>query len=195
MALSPLSAPALEPLSLNEAKAHLRVDTGDEDTLIDSLITTARLQLEAALNAAFITQQWQWTFDCWPMSTIIELPLRPLQTIDAVRVVDGDGTPTLIDPVTYAVDAAADIPRIASRSGYWPTPGARLNGIEIDFTAGFGAAPTDVPEDIRHAILLLIAHWFEHREPPGATTATTSGPVAIPDAVSVLLKRFRVARL
>ena len=191
MALKLLSGPLLEPVSLAEAKAHLRVDASDEDAFISSLVTTARLQIEAVLDLALITQQWQWIADCWPLNNVVELPMRPLQSIDAVRVRGADDVATVLDPISYSVDGASVPPRVASRSGFWPTPGARLNGIEIDFTAGFGAAAADVPADIRQALLLLAAYWFEHRDPTSAG-ATNAG---VPDAVSTLLEPYKAVRL
>lgn len=191
MALKLVSGPALEPLTVAEAKAHLRIDASDEDGLIASLITTARLQVEAALGLALNAQQWVLLADFWPLNGIVELPVRPLQSVTEIRVRDGSGSASVVDPLHYTVDGAGDTPRIASRTGYWPTPGARLAGIEIEFEAGFGAAAADVPADIRQALLLLVGHWFEHRDPADADQLT--GPV--PAAVSSLLARFKVARL
>lgn len=70
-------------------------------------------------------------------------------------------------------------------------PGQPVGGIEIAFEAGMGDAPGDVPEPIRHAILLLVAHWYEHRDPMEIGTVGA----AIPAAVSDLLKPYREVRL
>lgn len=191
MALMLLGGPALEPLSLGEAKAHLRIDADNEDVLITSLVTTARLQIEAALGLALITQQWRLVMDCWPPDGIVALPLRPVQTVDAIRVVGDNEIAVLLDPLAYAVDNASHVPRLAARSGFWPIPGARLNGIEIDLTAGFGAAASDIPHDIRQALLLLVAHWYENRE----ADSSAGTPAKIPDGVSVLLQPYKVVRV
>ncbi len=190
MALELLGGPASEPVSLAEAKTHLRVDHSDEDDLISSLITTSRLQVEAALGLALITQQWVLRADCWPLSGVVELPLRPLISVDEVRVLDAEGAATTLDDISYAVDNNGDRPRLMSRTGYWPLPGARLNGIEIEFTAGFGTTASLVPHDIRQALLALIVHWFEHR---GADAHRTPPP--IPNSVSALLMPYRAVRL
>ncbi|MEM6498725.1 MAG: head-tail connector protein [Pseudomonadota bacterium] len=190
MALELLNGPASEPISLAEAKAHLRVDSSDEDDLISSLITTSRLQVEAALGLALITQQWVQRADCWPLSGVVELSLRPLISVDEVRVLDAEGTATALDDISYAVDKNGDRPRLTSRTGYWPLPGARLNGIEIDFTAGFGTTAATVPNDVCRALLGLVAHWFEHR---GADALRTPPP--IPKSVSALLMPYRPVRL
>ena len=190
MALELLSGPAGEPTSLAEAKAHLRGDHSDEDDLISSLITTSRLQIEAALGLALITQQWQLQADCWPLNGVVDMPLRPLSSVDEIRVLDAEGTSTVLDEISYAVDKNGDRPRIASRTGYWPLPGARLNGIEIEFTAGFGATASTVPHDIRRALLALVTHWFAHR---GADALKTTP--AVPKSVSALLMPYRAVRL
>ena len=72
-----------------------------------------------------------------------------------------------------------------------PAPGVAALGIEIQFTAGFGAAATDVPAPLRQAILLLVAHWYENREPVVAGIAATR----FPDAVIGLLEPYRMRRL
>ena len=191
MALELLSGPASEPISLAETKVYLRVDGSDEDSLISSLITTSRLQVEAALGLVLITQQWTLHADCWPLSGVVELPLRPFETVDEVRVLDADGDANILDSITYAVDNHGDRPRLASRAGFWPIPGARLNGIEINFTAGYGADAAAVPDDIRHALMALVAHWFEHRglELPGSTSRP------IPNNVSILLAPYKAVRI
>jgi len=190
MTLRLLTGPALEPVTLGEAKAHLRIDATDEDAFIASLITTARLQIETALDMALITQQQQWLGDDWPDGNIVELPLRPLQSIDAIRVRNIDNIASVLDPDSYTVDTASALPRIASQTGDWPQPGATLNGIEIDITAGFGARADDVPQNICQALLMLTAFWFEHRDP---TTAEDRRP--LPEAVSDLLTPYKAMRL
>ncbi len=80
------AGPAVEPVALAEAKAHLRVDGTAEDTLVASLIITSRLHVEAAMGLALITQSWSWFFDAWPSRPALELPLRPVQSIAAIRL-------------------------------------------------------------------------------------------------------------
>ncbi|HWK38638.1 MAG TPA: head-tail connector protein, partial [Hyphomicrobium sp.] len=75
MALVITSAPAVEPVTVSEAKAHLRVDGTAEDTLIGSLILTSRLHIEAALGLALMTQSWRLSLDAWPNGRELELPL------------------------------------------------------------------------------------------------------------------------
>jgi uncharacterized phiE125 gp8 family phage protein len=191
MALQLLTPPVVEPVSLPEVKAHLRIDVADEDALLGSLIVTSRLQIEAALALALNSQSWRLTLDCWPLGGTVEIPIRPLQSANGIRVRDLAEMAVTVDPFAYAIDVASDIGRIAPRSGYWPQPGIRQNGIEIDFVAGFGPAPADVPALIRQALLMLIAHWYENREP-----AAVGSPAArIPDDVSALLAPYVVRKI
>lgn len=190
MALVMTSAPASEPVTVAEAKAHLRVDGAAEDALIASLILTSRLHVEAALSLALITQSWQLRLDCWPDARTLELPLRPLQAVEEVRVLDAAGTATIVPVNQYLTDVASTPPRLVRRTAL-PQPGLEAGGIEIDLVAGYGDEPEDVPAPIRQALLLLIAHWYEHRDP----IEVGSPDVSVPSAVSDLLAPFRIARL
>jgi uncharacterized phiE125 gp8 family phage protein len=192
MALIMTSGPAYEPITLAEAKLHLRVDTTAEDGLISSLILTSRLHVETALDLALITQSWSYFLDAWPGDPIINLPLRPVQSINAVRLYADDGTYETIAPSRYLLDGGGTPARLVRRdASTFPRPNRIANGIEIAFTAGYGHVAADVPATVRHAILLLVAHWYEHREIIDAEPTT----IRIPSLVSSLLMPFRMARL
>jgi uncharacterized phiE125 gp8 family phage protein len=186
------SGPAAEPITLAEAKAHLRVDGSAEDTLIASLIVTSRLHVEASAALALITQSWSWYLDAWPRGHALKLPLRPVQGISAVRLYDESAAATTLDPATYLLDGAAAPPRLVRHGALpWPRPARIANGIEVAFTAGFGPAAADVPAPIRQAILLLVAHWHEHRSP--LEEGASAEP--FPPMVSELLAPYRSVRL
>ncbi len=191
MSLVLTSAPATEPVTVAEAKAHLRVDSANEETLIASLILTSRLHLETALGLALITQSWRLLLDRWPPTKDIELPIRPLQSIEAVRVWPADGDAAVIDADNYLADTASVPPRLIRTGVIWPQPGKAANGIEIDLTAGYGASAEDVPGPLRQALLLLVAHWYENREP----IAVGAPETAVPRTVSELSEPYRVKRL
>jgi len=190
MALVLTSAPECEPVTVAEAKAHLRVDGEAEETLIASLILTSRLHVEAALGLALLTQSWRLSLDAWPAARDVELPLYPLQSVDELRVRDAAGAATVIGAGAYVADIGSRAPRLV-RKGPLPVPGLPANGIEIDFTAGYGDDPGDVPAPIREALLLLVAHWYEHRDPIEVGGADT----AVPGAVSALLAPYKRVRL
>jgi uncharacterized phiE125 gp8 family phage protein len=182
MAFTQTAAPAAEPLSLDDAKAYLRVDHGDDDTFISSLIVTSRLQVETALDLALIQQSWRWVGTVAPDRIVLLRPF-PVLSVDAVaRLDDGVAKPLLDDGFT--VDAS-------TRPATVRLQGLGLLQVQIDFTAGFGAAASDVPAPIRHALLQLVAHWYENREPVVFGQSVTR----IPNAVSELLMPYRQARL
>lgn len=192
MTLILTSPPAAEPLSLTEAKAHLRVDGTDEDILIASLVTAARIHVETSIRRALMTQGWTLVLDTWPASGIVEIPLAPLNSVGNIEVYDEDGVPDILDPVTYEVDTAGVPPRVLRRRGHvWTRPGMLAGGIQIDMTVGYGASASDVPEPLRQAVRLLAAHWFEHREP----VVLGQPPAQVPESVEALVAPYRPARL
>ncbi|HXE00853.1 MAG TPA: head-tail connector protein [Hyphomicrobium sp.] len=191
MSLVMTTPPALEPVTVAEAKAHLRVDGDAEDILIGSLVLTSRLHIEAALGLALITQSWTLALDRWPRGNHIDLPMTPLQSVDDVRVVNGAGIVMIIPAESYLVDLASRPGRLVWNNTIPPIPGLPANGIEIDFTAGFGATADSVPAPLKHAILMLTAHWYEHRDPDDIGTSAAQ----VPAAVSDLIQPFRTIRL
>ncbi len=191
MALIFRSGPSVEPVSVSEAKAHLRLETDGDDTLVASLILTSRLHIEQALGLALITQEWTYVRDRWPRGGELILPLRPVQAVSAARIFAADGTFQLLDAADYLLDGQGTPARLIAAEGTWPVPGRAAQGIEIDIRVGFGDAASDVPRPIRQALLLLVAHWYEHRDP----IEIGSLEAAIPSAVSELLMPYRVERL
>jgi uncharacterized phiE125 gp8 family phage protein len=192
MALVLTSGPVVEPVSLAEAKAHLRIDGTAEDTLVGSLIVTSRLHVEAALGLALVTQGWSYFLDAWPGCPELGLPLRPVQSVSAVRLYGEDESVETVPADVYRLDGAANPARLVRKGGLaWPAPRRTVNSIEIAFTAGYGPAAADVPAPIRQAILLLVAHWYEHREP--VEVGAAHAPV--PPMVSELLQPYRRVRL
>ncbi len=188
MALVLTSGPAVEPVTLTEAKAYLRVDLSDEDTLIASLITAARIHVEVSLGRSLITQSWSLFLDQWPEARVLTLPIAPLQSVTDVRTYAEDDTAIIWDASNYFVDASSDPGRVVRQNtASWPPPGRPANGVEVAFVAGYGNGASDVPEPIRQALLLLIAHWYERREP----VALGGRPISVPGTVSGLLDPYR----
>ena len=189
MRLTLLEGPAVEPLGLDEAKAHLRLDGEEEDVMLASLIATARSHIETALGLALVTQTWRWQADRWPRTGVVELMTRPVQRVDRIAVRAADGAEEVIGAGDYLVDAMAA--QVMPQSGAWPQPGARRGGIAIEFVAGFGDAAADVPAPIRHALRLLVAHWYEVRNPVHIGSIATR----VPETVSELLTPYRARRI
>ncbi|ADZ71351.1 head-tail connector protein [Polymorphum gilvum] len=177
--------PAVEPVTVEDMRAHLRLAHEAEDALLAELIAAARSQVERETRRALIAQGWRAYFDAWPAGRIVRLPVAPVIAVAAVTVYGTDGLPADLDPVDWRLDGPAARLRVAAGAG-----GDAANGIEIDFTAGYGAAPADVPAPLRQAIRLLAAHWYEHRE-AGSDLALAS----VPHGLDRLLSVYRVPRL
>ena len=172
-----VTPPATEPVSLAEAKAHLRISHVDEDQFIGTLIIAARRHAESQTGLALVSQQWRHFRDDWPDDAAIPLPLAPLLSVDEVATYGDDDVKTVIIPTYYYADAVSRPPRLLLRgSRVWARPGRIGNGVAILVTVGFGAAAA-VPAELRQAVLQLVAHWYEHRgnanPPPAPLTAGT----------------------
>ncbi len=163
MAAILFNAPAVEPLTLAEAKAYLRVEHDDDDNLIETLIASARAEVEARTRRALITQQWRIVRDAWPTHGRIALTPAPLREVVAARVYDESGVAHVLDAESFVIDKAAAPGVIGFVPWAIATPGRAVAGIEIDIECGYGDAASDVPEPLRQAVRLLLAHAYENR--------------------------------
>ena len=187
-ALELVTAPASEPITTAEAKTQLRVDVADDDTYIDTLIVSARMLVEAQTNRALITQTWDWILPSWwPRLPKAEpVPKAPLVSVASVKYLDTDGnqqTVTASDYVVLHAGAQKEPGRVVPAFGFsWPSHRVQENAIEVRYGAGYGAAAA-VPDPIKHAIKLLVSHWYQNREP--VNIGNTVNP--LPDTTAALL--------
>jgi uncharacterized phiE125 gp8 family phage protein len=180
-----LLPPAAEPLSLVEAKQFLRVAHAEDDAVITALIAAARHHVEALTRCALLTQTWRLVLDAWPGDGRLRPRIGPLQALAAVRVYDLTGPAQAVDLEGFVVDGAANA--IAARRWALPAPGRPAAGIELDVVCGFGADPGDVPPDLRQALRLLVAHWYDNRG-----IAAIGGTVAmLPAGAGALVAPYR----
>lgn len=181
------TAPAAEPLTTAEAKLHLRVVTSADDALIASLIVAARRLAEQETGRQLVTATWELHLDSWPACGVISLPRPPLQSVTHVKYYDAADVLQTLATTLYDVDDKALAPRIVRADGAtWPTLDVRPNAVVIRFVAGYGAAGA-VPDNVKAAMLLMVGHWYSHRE------AVISGAVAdLPLGVQYLLDPARV---
>jgi uncharacterized phiE125 gp8 family phage protein len=164
MSLILTTPPALEPVSLAEAKAHLRISHTDDDAYISRIIIAARRQIEARLDTGLLQQSWSYFINRWPECRAITLPLSPVIAVTDVITYSDDDTPATLDPAHYYIDRRNKPPLLALRNDRpSPSAGRRFAGIEVKMTVGYGATATAVPEDIRQALLLTVAAWFADR--------------------------------
>jgi len=189
MALKQITAAAGEPLTLAEAKQHLRVTQSDQDLVIERLIKAARKHCEKITNHTFMRETWEKTLDAFPAGAI-ELPKPPLYIVSSIRFLDVNNELQTLDPTHYLADVESYPGWVLPRYGYtWPSTYPEINAVRIRFQCGYADADT-VPEDIKTAILLLIGHWYENRE------ATSDKPNnGIDFAVNALLSPYRLMTL
>lgn len=184
------SAAATEPLTTAQAKTHLRVDTSDEDTYIDTLIAAARAHVENWIGRRLVTQTWDLKRDEFPVgSREIAIPYGPVQSITSIYYINTGGTSTLLAAADYVLDTASLVARVyPAYSLIWPATRDQRLAVTIKYVAGYGTAAS-VPANILHAMKLLIGHWYENREHVTVGVVGTE----LPQAVQALLSAERAS--
>jgi len=179
MPLQLITPPAEEPVSLLDAKAHLRVDFDEDDGLIVSLITAARQAAESITGRQIVTARWKMVIDCFPGPSLmgvpagltftlpghaILLPKCPVQSVFAIRYLDMGAAVQTMPASTYTVEAACEPARITPVFGQiWPICLPQIGAVSVTFDAGYGTA-AQVPEGIKSWIKLRVGSLYAHRE-------------------------------
>lgn len=171
-----------------EAKAQCRIDSSDEDTLIDALISAAISHLDGysgVLGRALVTQTWQQDFSgfCDKM----RLPVGDLIAVTSVTYYDTSNAQQTLASSVYTSFADGLGPYLTLKPDQsWPSIYTRSDAVRVTWTAGYGAAAS-VPAAIKQAALLLVSHWYDNRS--GVAVGET--PTEMPLAVNSLLTPFR----
>lgn len=170
MSLKLIQAPQADPVTLAEMKQHMHVDYDDEDARISNFILTATRRLDGRdglLGRALITQDWSLWLDRFPRDAIA-MPLSPLQSVTFIKYRRAsDGEWQTLAPADYAVYGVASEDRAMIKPAHgksWPATWPEPEAVEVQFRAGYGDDPEDVPEPLRTAIKMHVGHLFEHRE-------------------------------
>ena len=188
------TSPAVEPVTLAEAKAHLRVDVSDDDAYIGTLITAAREWCEQYLDRTLVNTQWVMRFDAFPPDGThdIELPRPPMvssgtATAVALTFTYENGTTATYSTASYRVDRASTPGAVKTLYGQtWPPHLLDDNAISVTWWAGYGASGSSVPAAIRSAVLMLVGLFYEKR------MAADAGSLAeVPFGVKSLLDAHR----
>ena len=169
-----ITHPSVEPVSLDEAKLWLKIDTSpatehDDDDLIESVIIPAARELvEDIIDQCLQTQTLELSLDEFPSSGVIELPKGPLQSVSSIKYFDSDGIAYTLDTSNYIVDTSSNPGRVILAYGTsWPSFVAYpSNPIKIRYIAGHeDNSPYDpVDRKIKIAMRLLITHWYDNRD-------------------------------
>ena len=187
-----LAGPAQEPVSLGQMKAHLRIEDEAEDGLIEALIVAARVHVESMTSRALLAQSWRVVLDDWPEGQVIRLPVSPMISLTEIRCYDGDGRAHQIGLEQFLPDGQASPARIICPAAIEGAPVLRRRmGIEIDYLAGFGTEPQDVPADLVQSVRTLVAYWYENRD---AVLVSGAG-ASVPAGFERLVSAYRRVRL
>ena len=187
-------APAVTPVSLVEAKAQLRVDTSDDDTLITALIDAATEHLDGytgMLGRALITQTWRQQLPRFPSrGETIGLEVGPVQSIASIAYFDADNVQQVLAASVYVLLEDESGPLVMLQVNQsWPATFAREDAVTVTYVAGYGDTGSDVPAGIRQAMLLLIGAWYENREQTVIGVSVTDLPM--PVGIDALLTNHR----
>jgi uncharacterized phiE125 gp8 family phage protein len=197
MAVRLITPPAVEPVTLEEAKLHLKVDHSEDDLLIGSYIEGARIFAEKFTARAFITQTWELVLDEFPADEI-KIPLPPLQSVESVKYDDADGFEQTLATSGYSVDTANQPGWVVPVTTGWPSSTFEgINSVRIRFVAGYDpgtGSPVDlaenVPTSLKNAILLHAGMLYANRESIVVGTIAVGIPTG---GILHILRQFRVA--
>jgi uncharacterized phiE125 gp8 family phage protein len=205
MSVQLITAPAIEPVTLDEARAHLRVDFLDDDSLIVALISAARLHAEMLTGRSFITTRWKSVLDSFPGPSLMGVPFGasftlplhaillhkcPVASIVSIQYLDMAGTLQTMPSSDYTADLACEPARITPVFGkIWPISLPQIGAVQITFDAGYGETADTVPAGIRHWIKLRLGSLYEHREEVALMSRGKIEPLPFVDG---LLDPYRV---
>lgn len=160
-----LTQPAVEPVTLDAAKAHLSVEHAADDARITNMTIAARQHIEQRMSRVIVRQQWRLFFDRFET---FDLQPATVQSVEQVQYIDGDGVTQTLDSSVYTVD----VPRQQLYLAYgqsWPASRAIPSAVWVDVWSGYFDAASSpisntqkVPHAVRHAILMLVEHLYEH---------------------------------
>ena len=183
----------LAALPVQGFKDHLRLGSGFtdgniQDGLIESYLRAAMAAIEARIGKVLIARRFLWVLECWRDGEEQALPVAPVSGVTSVTLVDAALAQTVVPATSYRLIPDLHRPRLVGKGTLLPTiPASGL--VRVVFEAGFGAAWTDVPADLRQAVLLLAAEYYEHRHDDATQAA------GLPFGVVTLIERWRNVRI
>jgi uncharacterized phiE125 gp8 family phage protein len=194
MILTEVSAPPPAAVPVRAFAEHLRLgtgfaDDGSQDQVLELYLRAAMAAIEARIGRALIARDFTWTLTRWREDASQGLPIAPVSAVAAIVLVDANGVETAIEPELWTVLRDAARPRLVGRSGRALPRIPRGGHAELRFTAGFGPDWESVPPDLRQAVFLLAAHYYENRAEPN------QGAGSMPFGVLVLIEAYRSLRV
>jgi uncharacterized phiE125 gp8 family phage protein len=189
-----VSAPAAAAVPVRAFAEHLRLgtgfaDDGSLDAVLELYLRAAMAAVEARIGRALLARPFTLTVTRWREDASQGLPIAPVRSVEGLDLVDADGVAEAVDAEAWSLHRDSQRPRLLGRFGRSLPRIPSTGHAEIRFTAGFGEAWGDVPADLRQAVFLLAAHYFENRSEVEMT------PGAMPFGVLVLIESYRSARI
>ena len=175
------------PITLTEAKTHLKVDTTADDTFITNLIKSATSSAQEYTNRFFIATTIQQVGDKW--EDISNLLKSPVASVTNIKYVDPSGSLQTLSTDVYFVDDVNKPARIGLKPNQsYPEIIDRLNAVQVNYVVGLAAGPDEVDEGIRQALLLTIGNWYQNRQ------AVVTGTIAteLPMNAKFLLDQYKI---
>ncbi len=163
-----------EPVTVDDVRSHLRIDSTDDDYLLAIYIKSARQYAENYTGRAFMPQTLQLRIDQFPTGGIIELPKPPLSTNTtdvAITFLDGaSGNSTTLSSTYYTVDSHSEPGRVLlNKDLTWPDEYNFPHAVRVQYKAGYpldsSATGGTVPEAVKQWIMVRVGQMYEHREP------------------------------
>ena len=187
------TAPATEPVTLDEVKRHLRIELADSDhdLLLTDLMEAARSRCEAFLNRRLVTQTLDYFVDAFPAQDFIELPGGRLASVTSLKYTDSDDVETTWTATNYFASTTAEPGRLNLAFNIsWPTATLKpRDAVVVRYVAGYGAASA-VPLGIRAGIMLAIGHLFHNRSEVVVQQGVTA--IELPQASEALWWPHRI---
>jgi uncharacterized phiE125 gp8 family phage protein len=195
MILTEVSAPEAAVVPVRAFAGHLALgsgfeDDGSQDAVLELYLRAAMAAIEARVGRALLAREFAWSVYCWREAASQAMPIGPVRSVDSVTLVAADGAEEAADPEAWSVMRDSQRPRLVGRFGRNLPRIPRSGHAEIRFTAGFGHGWDEVPVDLRQAVLMLAAHFYENRS--GATGAAEA---SMPFGVLVLIEAYRATRI
>lgn len=183
------TAPTIEPVTRQEAKDFALIEHTADDGLIDTYIKAATDYVEDVTGRQLINATYDLRLDTFPAEILVPKP--PLSSVTSITYTDSDDSSQTVATSVYQSDIYSVPGRIRPKLNQsWPTDvkDDTYNVIAVKFVAGYGAAASSVPEQLKQAIKLLVSHMYTFREPIVAGTT----PQHVPMAFDALIGQFRV---
>jgi uncharacterized phiE125 gp8 family phage protein len=189
-----ITPPVGTPISLHEARAQCRVDDDSEDALIVGYIRSASEHVEQLTGLKLLDQTWEWTVDGFPdRCGWLRLPLAPLLQLVSILYQDTQGNVQTLDPLIYRIEGIGSVEParlILAPNQTWPSTWHGFGAVIIRMRVGW-VDHNSVPEALRVAVGMLVAHFYSFREP--VVAGSEYGPAShVPYSVRELVSPYRI---